>query len=1046
MLAAIPVLGIAVSAAAWAVLSSGTGEDEPGALAESIEPAAAPGDSTPSATPAEPTPSRFDRRWLPRRTRCIVSLRLSEIPEQELMDQALEAVEPVWGPTAGSVLETFGLKLRSVRRLTWAACDLAAWRDQAVVLIELEDGQTTAALRGAGEPVKLELAGVACRRLPKASWPHPFAVLDERTLLTGPESLLAELAQAPARLASGPIEKLVKAATWDGHFVLLDLAAARQAGWPLPTQWLDVWPAGRESWRTVCEVPQGLGILLRASPQPTTAVALVCDGETAADKVRGALDQFVPAARASVDALTSALAKKVQAGRLRADVADRYETFLKHGKAALQAARWEVAEAAVWVRLDWQDRLPAMTAAALDSPAALRADWLEAGLAVDEANYRRVLAGLGAHAKAEGKFPPGAGGGALLPASTRLSWIALSLPYLDHRDWRKELDPAYSWNSPQNRSVAQRPLDAVINPLLAERTTDAGFPVTHYVGVAGVGADAGDLPADDPRAGVFGFARAARPDDIPDGASNTLAVLGVTRDLGPWAAGGPATVRALTRRPYVNGPDGFGSGQPDGMLAGMADGSVRFLSKDADPQVLEQLATVRGGERPAVALPEARPTLLTQAAPAAAAKPAAATAKPVAVTAAKPEKPSPKTAASALKPAAKRPPAKGTDEDDVPDGAPRVDPAARLAERVPDIRFDNTPLVDAVRLLSQMSTLPVTFDLDAMAEVGAGLRDPVTVSVADASMGDVFQAVLATRKLVLVVEKDQVLVTCPQKLRAALRREKYDVAALASSADARGELADRIRTLVVPEAWREDGGSGTIAAAENGLDATQTETVHYQIRAFLEKLRAARENRQGTAADKLVLATRFDRVRARLRQPVTVNFPEPTPLVRILADLEEVGKTTIVVDWIALADAGVLPDAKATLKVNDQALSEAIVELLQPLGVTYRLAGSDVFEITTRKAVAARLELEFYPIGAILEKGQTVEAVMERIKGQVAGATWSDAGGPGLVVFDKPSGCLMVLQSQPVQVKIQILLAKLASELGAASAGTGGPPGTARRR
>ena len=67
------------------------------------------------------------------------------------------------------------------------------------------------------------------------------------------------------------------------------------------------------------------------------------------------------------------------------------------------------------------------------------------------------------------------------------------------------------------------------------------------------------------------------------GASNTIAILGVTDRCGPWASGGNATVRPLTTPPYVNGPDGFGSGQPDGMLAGMADGSVRFISKDVDP-------------------------------------------------------------------------------------------------------------------------------------------------------------------------------------------------------------------------------------------------------------------------------------------------------------------------------------------------------------------------------------------------------------------------------------------------------------------------------
>ena len=145
--------------------------------------------------------------------------------------------------------------------------------------------------------------------------------------------------------------------------------------------------------------------------------------------------------------------------------------------------------------------------------------------------------------------------------------------------------------------ISRRPLPEVVNPALGPAKTKAGFPVTHYVGVAGVGPDAGRLPADDPRAGVFGYGRPTRLEDITAGVSHVIAVLGVSDHCGPWAAGGEATVRPLCRAPYVNGPDGFGSGLPDGMLAGMADGSVRFLSKDVDPRVVEQLAMIHhGGE------------------------------------------------------------------------------------------------------------------------------------------------------------------------------------------------------------------------------------------------------------------------------------------------------------------------------------------------------------------------------------------------------------------------------------------------------------------
>ena len=193
----------------------------------------------------------------------------------------------------------------------------------------------------------------------------------------------------------------------------------------------------------------------------------------------------------------------------------------------------------------------------------------------------------------------------MLKPETRLSWIAELLPYLGHADWHVE--PGYDWNNSHNQPVTKRPLAEVVNPVFGPATSPAGYPVTHYVGVAGVGEDAAQLPADDPRAGVFGYGRQTRQQDLVRGGANTIAVLGVQDQCGPWAQGGRATVRPLTQQPYVNGPDGFGSGQADGMVAGMADGSVRFLSKNIDPHVMEQLATVRGGEQVDMAAIEPKP-------------------------------------------------------------------------------------------------------------------------------------------------------------------------------------------------------------------------------------------------------------------------------------------------------------------------------------------------------------------------------------------------------------------------------------------------------
>ena len=1013
----LPVVGIAVALGAWALLPAsldGEAEDETAVDLPVTEPEAA---SAPAGPAVPSQPSRFDRRWLPKGTGLVVCLRVSSLAEHAEFERAIDAADSLWRPSVRRIFDAFKLMPRNVRRITWAA-DLSAWDDAAVVLIELEERQDATGLRNLGEAADLQVAGSACRRLANSVWAHPFAVLDERTIVTGRMELLRELAdRTEPSITSPAIDRLLKAVTPDADFLaLVDLNGARDAGWRLPSSLWDLWPAGRVSWHALWEIPQGLGLAVQKAAPGRSEIILACEGETAAMKVHGAIGQLVPATRAALDAVMKSITGKLEAGRLTAHEADQYELLLKQGGAALGTAKWEIAEPLVWLRIEWGERLLATAGAALDSRRVVRADWLEAARAADEVNHRRLLASIGGYVKAEkeNRFPAGAGGGSLLPPETRLSWIASMLPYFDHRDWHQELKFSYSWNSPQNRSVSLWRLEAVVNPTLGPGNTEAGFPVTHYVGVAGVGADAAELKTSDPRAGLFGYSRTPRLEDITDGAGNTLATLGVSNRLGPWAAGGNATVRALTKRPYVNGPDGFGSGQPNGMLAGMADGSVRFISKDVDPLVVEQLATIGGGEKQTVA---------------------ALTPKSLPAVAAMAKAPEAVAAGKSPPPPAEGAMAEEAEDEDVASlptledaGATKVDLRARLADRVPDVDFPGVPMLDALRFMSRMSTVPVSLDLDVMRVLGVKLRDPVTLHMKGATAGEVFHAIAANRGLTCEEAGGQLLVTSPLAKRRALRTEKYAVADLVGKGPAAGaELVEWIARLVAPETWRRAGGQGTVEFAQGALVVTQTDPVLFQVREFCDRLRMARgKSPEGRApGDGLTLATHVDQARARLGQAVTASFPEPTPLAQIAAELERIGQATIVFDGVTLWASGISPQRKGTLSVHNRPLYEALVLLLQPLGLTYRIVDAGTFEITTRKAAAARLELEFYPVAEILAKGASPEALMERIKAQLAGATWNDAGGPGAMVFDRPSNCLLVLQSQPVQAKLELLLGKL---------------------
>jgi hypothetical protein len=178
------------------------------------------------------------------------------------------------------------------------------------------------------------------------------------------------------------------------------------------------------------------------------------------------------------------------------------------------------------------------------------------------------------------------------PEPSRFSWIAAIRRANEPHNGGNFQRP---WNDPQNDEFVRRRFPEFENPQIEQVAGEDRYPATHFVGVTGVGADSATIPKHHPRAGIFGIDRRTSVEDVKDGLAHTMLVAGVQDRLGSWARSGPATIRGFTAEPYVNGPDGFGTGQPDGMYVLMADGSVRFLSKETDPVIVRRMAAMADG-------------------------------------------------------------------------------------------------------------------------------------------------------------------------------------------------------------------------------------------------------------------------------------------------------------------------------------------------------------------------------------------------------------------------------------------------------------------
>lgn len=192
-------------------------------------------------------------------------------------------------------------------------------------------------------------------------------------------------------------------------------------------------------------------------------------------------------------------------------------------------------------------------------------------------------------------FPAGTHPNEDLKPEERLSWHVDLLPYLDQAQLFNQIDFDAAWDAESNARVLALPVPTLLNPGLSVDPRSK-YGLTHYVGLAGLGKDGPMRKVGDPKAGFFAYDRVTRIQDITDGTSNTIAVAEASKDLGAWGAGGRATIRALTQKPYINGPDGLGGVFRGGVQVLFADGRVQFISENIDPAVMEALTTIAGGE------------------------------------------------------------------------------------------------------------------------------------------------------------------------------------------------------------------------------------------------------------------------------------------------------------------------------------------------------------------------------------------------------------------------------------------------------------------
>ena len=187
-------------------------------------------------------------------------------------------------------------------------------------------------------------------------------------------------------------------------------------------------------------------------------------------------------------------------------------------------------------------------------------------------HLKAIIMGLHNFHAANNTFPPGTVPHPSLSPARRLGWAVNVHPEVGggvdpgidgNRGWDEPPNRTLTYTSPPGFGISWKPQDSFntfVCPSASDKQRMLRPTLLSYIGIAGLGADAPELPAGHRRAGVFGYDRPTRMADIRDGMSQTMMLVESGIGLAPWTAGGPSSVRGVNpqARPHLGPGRVFG--------------------------------------------------------------------------------------------------------------------------------------------------------------------------------------------------------------------------------------------------------------------------------------------------------------------------------------------------------------------------------------------------------------------------------------------------------------------------------------------------------
>lgn len=306
-----------------------------------------------------------------------------------------------------------------------------------------------------------------------------------------------------------------------------------------------------------------------------------------------------------------------------------------------------------------------------------------------------------------------------------------------------------------------------------------------------------------------------------------------------------------------------------------------------------------------------------------------------------------------------------------------VDVAQRLRDPIVKIEFQKMPLNQFASFVTQMSTVPITLDPIALASADINAATPITVNQTQTSIEGILQNAVRPFGLDIQATENSARLQITQPLDGHKRVARLLVDDLAQDQKQVADIAYLLTHVVEPLSWKQTRGDGLYRIDPGAIMITQSEVAHFKAVVFLEKLRIARglPQRSQFSPQLFDLTHRTDQLRPALQRDVKLQIVVPTPLYKVIDQLEKKSGLTILCDWDSLALNKLGPATPVTLTAPNISAEQALSEFCKAWKLEALPINASTVQLVSQRSVPIMPWLEFYDVSS-LELGKSEAAAL----------------------------------------------------------------------